>query len=86
MAPVTQIGNANLSGVRLLCTICNKYVEQGQKEQGKAICWRCERIYYKDDHHFPLAKPMSMDEFIERRGEFELMIFLDIMRRVFYKL
>lgn len=87
MPPVTRIGYDNVSRIRLLCGICKGYVEQEQEEQGKAICWRCERAHHGNDGYFPLAKkPMSMDEFMERRREFELMVLLDAMRRVFDKL
>lgn len=86
MSPMTKIGNAGLSEARLICTICKKYVEEEQKQRGKALCRHCEITYYGDRPFIPIVKPMEMVEFIERRRDFEERIFLEIMRRIFRKL
>ena len=87
MPPVTKIGNVRrLSDARVVCTICKKIVGEEQERRGKALCRYCEMTYYHDRPSIPIAEPMSMKEFIERRREFEERVFVKVMLRAFHKM
>ena len=87
MPPPSKSGNSHtLKFAKVICLLCNEYIGRGQREKGKAVCERCESLYFNSNPDLLSQKMIPIEEYMEQQRKAEEYIFLKTMRKAFERL